>query len=259
LDDQRHLQQAQGQNNASTLFGVEHIPWNNQIRNLLDPLRPSHLDGGYLEVFEGLAQQGLVSNFRGFADQLLMAMDGTYYFSSQTIHCQNCLRRQTAHGQTLYYHRAITPVSVCPGRPEVIPLPPEFLVPQDGHDKQDCERVAGKRWIDQHAKQVAPHGVPLLGDDLSSNQPLCALALHKGVNFIFVCKPDSHPKLDERVAFWQAHDAVKEEENRRFNGRFTEVLRMRSLNDVALRSGKDALSVHWCEITVVHASTGEQL
>jgi hypothetical protein len=46
-------------------------------------------------------------------------------------------------------------------------------MPQDGHDKQDGERVAGKRWIDQHAKQIAPHGVTLRGDDLYSNQPLC--------------------------------------------------------------------------------------
>jgi len=34
---------------------------------------------------------------------------------------------------------------------------------------------------------------------------------------------------------------------------------VRYLNDVALRSGKDALSVNWFEITVVHANTGEQL
>jgi hypothetical protein len=188
-----------------------------------------------------------------------MAMDGPSYFSSQTIHGQNCLRRQTANGQTLYSHSALTPVLVCPGRPEVIALPPEFLVPQEGHDQQDGERVAGKRWIAQHAKHGAPHGVTLLGDDLYSHQPLGALACHQGCTFIVVCKPDSHPKLYERLAFWQANDAVKEVENRRFHGRFTEVMMVRSLNDVALRSGKDAFSVHGCEITVVHANTGEQL
>ena len=34
---------------------------------------------------------------------------------------------------------------------------------------------------------------------------------------------------------------------------------VRSLNDVLLRGGKDALSVNWLELTVVHAKTGEQL
>jgi hypothetical protein len=48
-------------------------------------------------------------------------------------------------------------------------------------------------------------------------------------------------------------------EGRRFNGRFTEVTLVRYLNDVRLRSGDDALSVNWFELTVVKAKTGEQL
>lgn len=255
----RHLQKTKGHNNACTVFGVETIPCNNQIRNLLDPLMPRSLDGVYLEVFEGLEQYGLLANFRGLADQLLLALDGTQYFSSQTIHCQNCLRRQTSKGSTLYYHSAITPVIVCPGRSEVIALPPEFIMPQDGHDKQDCERGAGKRWIDKYAEYVAPDGVTLLGDDLYSNPPLCKLALENGFNFIFVCKPDSHPTLYERVAFWQANDGMVQMESRHWNGRYTAVTLYRYINDVLLRSGNDALSVQWFEMTVVNAKTGEQL
>ncbi len=87
-------------------------------------------------------------------------------------------------------------------------------MPQDGHDKQDCERAAGKRWLTKHAPQVAPQGVTLLGDDLYSNQPLCALALQEGSNFIFVCKPDSHVQFYERLAFWQANDGLVQLENR---------------------------------------------
>ena len=259
LEYQHYLQQAKGQNNACTLFGVEQIPCNNQVRNLLDPCLPSPLNGVYLEVFEGLDQHGLLADFRVLSDQLLVALDGTQYYSSQAIHCPNCLRRQPSKGQTLYSHSAITPVIVCPGRAEAIALPPEFIMPQDGHDKQDCERVAGKRWIEQHAKQVAPHGVTLLGDDLYSNQPLCKLALQNGFNFIFVCKPDSHTTLYERLAFWQEADAIKALERRRRRGRVTEVLLYRYINNVLLRGGKGALSVNWLEITVVDAKTGEQL
>jgi hypothetical protein len=56
----------------------------------------------YLEVFEGLEQHGWLANFRGLAAQLWLAMDGTQYFSSNTIHGQNCLKCQTAKGHTLY-------------------------------------------------------------------------------------------------------------------------------------------------------------
>ena len=201
----------------------------------------------------------MLAHFRVLGDQLLVALDGTNYFSSKAIHCHNCLRRQLSNGHTLSYHAAITPVIVCPGHAQVIALPPEYIMPQDGHDKQDCERAAGKRWLAKHAEQVAPHGVTLLGDDLYSNQPFCALVLQHGFNFIFTCKPDSHATLYERLAFWQATDAMAAREVHHWNGRFTEVTMVRYLNDVFLRSGDDALSVNWFAITVVNAKTGEQL
>ncbi len=138
-------------------------------------------------------------------------------------------------------------------------MPPEYIRPQDGHAKQDCERAAGKRWRAKHAARVAPHNGTFLGDDLYSNQPFCALVLHHGFNFIFTCKPDSHATLYERLAFWQATDAIVEHEARHFNGRFTEVTMVRYMNDVLLRRGPNALSVHWFDLTVVNAQTGEQL
>ena len=259
LEYQRRLQQTKGQNNAHTLFDVAQIPCDNQVRKLLDPLAPSHLDAVFLEVFEGLEQHRMLAHFRVLGDQLLVALDGTNYFSSQAIHCHHCLRRQLSNGHTLYYHAAITPVIVCPGHPQVIALPPEYIMPQDGQDKQDCERAAAKRWLTKHAAQVAPAGVTFLGDDLYSNQPFCALVLYHRCNFIFTCKPDSHPTLYERLAFWQATDGIAQHEARRRHGRVTEVTLVRYINDVFLRGGDDALAVNWFDITVVNAKTGEQL
>jgi len=240
-------------------MSVEQIPCDNQVRTLLDPIVPSHFDPVFVEVFERLEQHRRLAHFRVLDDQLLVAMDGTNYFSSKTIHCHNCLTRQLSNGHTLYYHSAITPVIVCPGQAQVIALPPEYIMPQDGHAKQDCERAAGTRWIRKHAAHVAPHRVTLLGDDLYSNQPFCALVLHHRFNFILTCKPDSHATLAQRLAFWQANDGITEREGRHWNGRFTEVTRVRYINDVRLRGGDDALPVNWFEITVVNTKTGEQL
>jgi hypothetical protein len=85
------------------------------------------------------------------------------------------------------------------------------------------------------------------------------LALAQGFNFLLVCKPDSHPKLYERIAFWHTHNGIATWENRHWNGRFTAVSLYRARADVLLVDGKDALSVNWFEITVVNAKTGEQL
>lgn len=259
LEYQRRLQQTKGHKTVQTLLGVEQIPCDNQIRTLLDPIAPHYLNAVFVEVFEGLEQHRMLAHFRVLGDQLLVALDGTHYFSSKVVHCPNCLTRQLTNGQTLYYHAAITPVIVCPGQAQVIALPPEYIMPQDGHAQQDCERTAGKRWLRAHAAQVAPHGVTFLGDDLYRNQPLCALVLQHCCNFIFTCKAASHPKFYERLAFWQANDALAECEGHHWNGRFTEVTLVRYRNDVLLRSGDHALSVNWFDLTVVNAKTGEQL
>jgi hypothetical protein len=259
LEYQRRLQANKGRHNASTLFGVTQIPCDNHLRTLRDPIAPSHCDPVFVEVFERLARHHLLDRFRVFGEQLLVALDGTNYFASQAIQGHTCLTRQLSTGHTLYYHSAITPVGVCPGRSQVLALPPAYIMPQDGHDKQDCEQAAGKRWLQKHAEAFAPHQGTLLGDDLYSQQPFCALALAKGFNFILVCKPDAHPKRYERIAFWHANDGIATGESRHWNGRLTAVSLYRALHDVRLLDGKDALSVHWCEITVVNATTGEQL
>ena len=159
LEYQRRLQENKGCNNAHTLFGVTKIPCDNHLRTLLDPIAPSHFDPVFVEVFARLVQHHLFDSFRVLGDQLLVALDGTTSFSSHAIQCANCLTRQLSNGHTLSSHSAITPVVVCPGRSQVIAFPPEDIMPQDGHDTQDCEQVAGTRWIRKHAEAFAPHQV----------------------------------------------------------------------------------------------------
>lgn len=74
-------------------------------------------------------------------------------------------------------------------------------MPQEGHTKQDCEQAAGKCWLSTHAAQVAPHGVPLLGDDLYSGQPFCALVLqHRAISSLRV-NPTPRPNLMSALRF----------------------------------------------------------
>lgn len=248
-----------GRSNAGSLFHLEKIPCDNQIRSLLDPITPRHLYPLFDEILSALEQSGQLEPFRVLNGQLLVSLDGTGYFSSKAIHCPNCQHRTTSKGETIYYHTAITPVIVTPGRSQVISLVPEYIVPQDGHDKQDCERMAAKRWVKQQARQFKPYSVTLLGDDLYSNQPLCQLLLAQKCNFILVCKPDSHPILYEWIDSLAASNDLDQVTLRRFNGRFTEIVTCRFVEDVPLRGGEEPLLVNWCEVIITHSKTGEQL
>lgn len=142
-------------------------------------------------------------------------------------------------------HSAITPVVVAPGQPQVLPYVPEFILPQDGAEKQDCELNAAKRWMQQEAAVLQQYRAILLGDDLYSRQPLCELVLSSGADFIFVCHRDSHPTLYALVQAVAHLDRIATLSHRHWNGRHGEIWSYRFLNGVPLRQGEDALSVNW--------------
>jgi hypothetical protein len=56
---------------------------------------------------------------------------------------------------------------VAAGHDKVIPLEPEFIAPQDGAAKQDCENAAAKRWLAAHGQQYARLNPIYPGDDLA--------------------------------------------------------------------------------------------
>ena len=49
---------------------------------------------------------------------------------------------------------------------------PEFIAPQDGAEKQDCERRAAKRWLAAHGGRLKDPRPADLGDDLFACQPV---------------------------------------------------------------------------------------
>ena len=128
----------------------------------------------------------------------------------------------------------------------VIALTPEFITPQDGHDKQDCENAAAKRWIKNNGFWLKQLGVTLTGDDLYCKQPICELIVQEGLNFILVCKEESHKTLYEYLDYLT--DDIQTVEVNRWEGRRNVVDGYRFLNGVPLRDGKDAMEVNWCEI-----------
>ena len=183
LDFQRTLQLAKGCNNALTLFGITQIPSDNQIRNLLDPVPPTAVLPVFAAVVEVLRQDGDLEPYRCIGGDLLVAMDGTQYFSSTRIHCPQCSVTEHSNGSVTYSHSVVTPVIVAPDNPRVLPLEPEFIVPQDGHKKQDCETDAAKRWLAQFGARCRLLGITILGDDPYCRQPLCEAILREGLNF----------------------------------------------------------------------------
>jgi hypothetical protein len=259
LAHQRDMKLRKGRSNAESLFNLSEIPSDNQIRNLLDPVNPKFVAPVYRQIFLALEQAKVLEKRRSFANQLLVAIDGTEYFSSKAIHCENCSHRELNHGKMNYFHSVLTPVIVQPGNETVISLEPEFIVPQDGHEKQDCEIQAAKRWVEKWGDFYAKRGVTILGDDLFSRDRFCQALKGKGLHLLLVCKPDSHPFLSETVDFLAASGVLGAKVVRRWVGRYAEIYTYRYANQLQLNSEPDSLAVGWCEVSVTREDTGEPL
>jgi hypothetical protein len=249
---QTSMEQNKGRSNAQTLFEMERIPCENQTRETLDTVAPEEVFPLYDEVLEAFQEQGVLEQYRVIGGTIAIPLDGTWYHSSEKIHCANCSCIEHSTGQKTYYHSAITPVIVAPGNPPALPLRPEFIVPQDGHDKQDCETAAAKRWMDKNSARYAPLKVTLLGDDLYAHQPLCRRALLHDFHFIFVCKPDSHAGLYQWVNLLQPGSGLHVLTQRVKHGAQFETYTYRFANGVPLTAEEDALKVNWCELTVTN-------
>ncbi len=249
---QKTMQESHGHNNAQGLFQLAKIPSDNQVRQMLDPVPPQALYPVYDEVYETLCAHGIVQSFRGVQDSWLIALDGTWYYSSQNINCPCCSRLERKSGEITYYHSAVTPVIVAPGRAEVIALRPEFMTPQDGHSKQDCEIAAAKRWLAENATRYLDGAVTLLGDDLYAHQPFCRQTLLHGYHFLFVCKPESHATLYQWVNLLQPGPDLGTLTQRVKAGRQWHTYTYRYAHQVPLAEGADALKVNWCEVTVTN-------
>ncbi len=223
---------------------------------MLDPVAPDTLFPVFDHIHDALHEHGILERFRGVGDSMLIAMDGTWYHSSQKVHCEHCSTLEHKTGAITYYHSAVTPALVAPGQSEVIALRPEFIVPQDGHTKQDCEVAAAKRWMEANAaRQRALGAVTLLGYDLYAHQPMCRRALLHDLHFLFVCKPESHQTLYDWIALLEPGPDL---------GTLTTRIRShgprgpwhtysyRWANGVPLADGDDALKVNWCEVSVTN-------
>lgn len=253
LSFQRAMEEARGRNNARSLFAVEEIPTDNHIRAVLDPVEPGHLFGVFDRLLEAFDQTGLLAAMRAVGNTRLIALDATWYFSSQAknLHCPHCSCIEHQNGTRTHFHSAITPVIVSPGHKQVVPLRPEFITPQDGHEKQDCEIAAAKRWLAANAARYGTGNDTILGDDIYAHQPFCRQVLLHGFHYLLTCKPASHTHLSGWVAALEEGREIHTLTQRlKGKGNRWETWRYRWANAVPLTDSDDALKVNWLEVTI---------
>jgi hypothetical protein len=235
-----------GRSNAHTLFGMTAIPSDNHIRAMLDGAPTDHFDPVFATIVRDLDTGGGLASMRCLDGRVLIALDGSEHFCSRKVSCPHCSTRKRADGGTEYFHTFLGATLVAPGHKTVLPLPPEFVRPQDGAAKQDCETAAAKRWLSRFGATYAGLRPVFLGDDLFARQPMCVTVQAAGGHFLFVCKPSSHKTLGEYLNGVEL-DSLTETCGR---GAEKRIHHYRWMTDVPLRDGDDALRVNWLEVEI---------
>ena len=129
----------------------------------------------------------------------VLALDGTGYFSSKTIHCTSCLHKVHRNGSITYYHHMLGAAIIHPDLRAVIPFMPEPIVQQDGTAKNDCERHAAKRFLVK-LRQDHPHlNFIVTEDSLSSNAPHIETLHDHGCHYMLGVKEGDHAYLFTQV------------------------------------------------------------
>jgi hypothetical protein len=238
--------------NLHTIYGIERVPCDTHMRAILDPVSPKVLRPVFKSVFRQL-QRGKALEAMTFLDgHYLLALDGTEYFSSKTIHCASCLHRVHRNGSTIYAHQMLGAALIHPDQRAVIPLMPEPIGNRDGMDKNDCERNAAKRFVAK-LRQDHPHLKFIITEDsLSSNAPHIETLHAHGLHYILGVKEGDHPYLFQQVQ--AAEHAGRVTSYERHDRAIGIVHRFRFVNDLPLNASHPDLRINFIEYWEIGAT-----
>jgi hypothetical protein len=231
--------------NLGTIYAIDHVPCDTQMREILDPVSPESVRPLFKSVLRQLQRGKALESMLFLDDYYLLALAGTEYFSSKTIHCASCLHKVHRNGSITYYHQMLGAALVHPDQRAVIPLMPEPIIKQDGTAKNDCERNAAKRFTAK-LRQDHPHLKFIVTEDsLSSNAPHIETLHSHGLHYILGVKDGDHAYLFEQVQ--AAEQAGRVTSYERHDRAACVVHRFRFVNDVALNTSHRDVRVNFIE------------
>ncbi len=233
--------------NLKNIFGIEQIPCDTQMREVIDNIPDESIRPAFLANFRRLQRGKALEPMVFMEGCYLLALDGTGYFSSEKLHSKACMVKVSKKsGKTSYYIQTLGACLVHPDYKEVIPLCPEIIQKQDGATKNDCERNAAKRFFGKFRKDHPHLKVIVIEDGLSSNAPHIEDLKANNVHFILGVKQGDHEFLfkyiDRAVEEGKAVEfSFMDEKNPLMEHYF------RFVNDVPLNGSNQDLLVNFLE------------
>jgi len=248
LQFQQRMQEEQHQNNLRTLFDVTNTPKETQMREIIDGVDSEHFRPIFKDFYSRLQRGKHLEPYQLLPGIYYFPIDGTQFFSSSVVHCEQCLVKHHKKENPTYSHYVLQGGIAHPECSEVIPFMPEQIVNTDGSVKQDCEMNAAKRFVGNIRKEFPQLGLLIGGDGLFSKQPIIEDILAERMHYLFVAKPDDHKHMMEWVDAYDDLERVEfeDEAGRRHVYEW--------INDVPLNGKEDAIHVNFLRCVVMKAN-----
>lgn len=197
--DTRRLDVATAKN-LRDLYYVSIPPSDSYLRERLDDVNPDALRPAFKKIFAHFQRGKGLEEFVFLDGHVLISGDGTGHFSSSKVKCCHCCKKELPNGNTTYYHQMFGACVVHPDMRNVIPFCPEPILNQDGSTKNDCERNACKRFLENFRREHPHLKAILTGDGLTSTAPYIRMIEMSNLKYILGAKPGDHQFLFEQLA-----------------------------------------------------------
>lgn len=252
LQFQIRMQEDQHRNNLETLFGVKSIPKETQMRDIIEEVDSEYFRSIFNDYYLRLQRGKHLEQYQLFPGLYYFPIDGSEFFSSKEIHCEQCLVKMHAGESKTYSHQVLQGGIMHPNMSEVIPFMPEQICNSDGGTKQDCEMNAAKRLITKLRCDHPQLGLIIGGDALFSRQPIIEEVLSKNMHYIFAAKPTDHKYLMEWLS---VYDHLEEFQFIDDKGR---VHIYEWMNTVPLNGREDTITVNFFRCRIIGRNKQEK-
>jgi hypothetical protein len=231
--------------NVQTIYGIEPAPCDPSMRERIDPVFPESLRPVFQDVFRQRQRGKALEPMLCLPGASVLALDGTGYCSSTTMHCTSCLHKVHRNGSIPSDHHMWGAAMIHPDFRAVIPRMPAPMVQHDGTAKHDGERHAAKRFLVTRRQDHPPLNCLVTEESLSANAPhIATLHAHGSHSMLGGTAGEQADLFTQGQA---AEDAGRLTASERHDRAAGVAPRFRFIHEVPLKASRADVRVHFME------------
>ena len=182
------LKTADANTNFDQLFRCPHLPHSTSINKISRRLNPDEMQNATTYMVKYLIKQRVLEQYR-FLGRYMIAIDGTYTYSSSKRHCKHCLTRTSKKTKKTTYYHMILEAKLVTSDGFAFSIMSEFVQNEEENpSKQDCETKAFHRLAEKLKEAFPRQGFILLLDGLFADGSIFQLCKEKNWEAIIVLK-----------------------------------------------------------------------